>query len=131
MPQPIPWFIEFDQTELWLIAFVLVLSLLDIVSGLVQALINRDFQSSRMREGLGHKAVLVLVIVLSVVVQGFAAHVGDSGWDVPLIYPTCLYIAVMEVSSVIENVALAYPELAGSKLLRLFRNSCEETEEKG
>lgn len=122
MIQPIPFLIEFTEPELWFIGLALVLSVFDILTGWIQAVVNRAFSSTKMREGLWHKMLLVLVIALAVIIQGFTAHIGDTGWSVPLIYPVCAYIAVMEVASILENVKSAYPELADSPIFELFEN---------
>lgn len=119
--------ITLTETECWAIIAAFVLMGFDIVSGVVGAIVRNDFKSVKMREGLGHKALLTLVIALAIAVQAFTAHVGDLGFNVPLILPACVYIALMEVASVLENVALAYPELADSPLFRLF-TSTHETE---
>ena len=126
MIQPFPVFLEFTEPELWAIFFALILSVLDIITGWLQAVVNRSFSSTKMREGLLHKIVLVLIITLAVVIQGFATHIGDTGWAIPLIYPVCIYIAIMEVSSILENIKKAYPELADSPLFRLFENDREK-----
>lgn len=115
-------FIEFTEPEIWFICFVLVLSVLDVLTGWVQALINRSFSSTKMREGLLHKMVLVLIIVLAIAIQAFTAHIGDTGWSLPLIFPVCAYIAIMEVASILENIKAAYPEIADSPLFGLFEN---------
>lgn len=123
MPQPFPWFVTLEDAEIWLIAFVFALNFIDVLAGLLQAVINNAWKSAKIREGIGHKAVIWLVMLLAVVIQGFAQHIGDTGWDVPLIYPVCILIAVMEVSSILENVSLAYPELASTGIFRLFDNA--------
>ena len=122
MFQPIPFLIEFTEPELWFIGLALVLSVFDIITGWIQAVINHAFSSTKMREGLWHKILLVLIICLAVVLQGFTTHIGDTGWTLPLIYPVCAYIAVMEVASILENIKQAYPEIADSQLFGLFEN---------
>lgn len=112
--------ITFTETECWAIIAVAIFILLDIVTGIVSAIVRHDFKSSKMREGLGHKAMLVLVVALAVLVQGFTTHVGELGFNVPLIVPVCVYIVLMEVASVLETVAQTYPALADSPLFRLF-----------
>lgn len=129
MIQPMPWFIEFTEPELWFIGLALVLSAFDILTGWIQAVVNRAFSSTKMREGLWHKMLLVLVIALAVILQGFTAHIGDTGWSVPLIYPVCAYIAVMEVASILENVKSAYPELADSPIFGLFENHLDRKDD--
>ena len=122
MFQPFPFLITFTEPEIWLIGLALVLSAFDIVTGWIKAIASHSFSSTKMREGLLHKIVLVLVIFLAIILQGFTAHIGDTGWNIPLVSPVCLYIAVMEVASVLENVKAAYPELADTKLFSLFEN---------
>ena len=123
MFQPIPFFIKFTEPELWFIACALVMSLMDVLVGFIGAAIRGEINSSKMREGLGHKMLLVLIIALAVLLQGFTTHIGDTGWNVPLIMPVCGYIAVMEVASIVENIKLAYPEIAENPLFRLFENT--------
>ena len=40
-----------------------------------------------------------------------------------------MFIIVMEVASILENLCRAYPELRDTKLMRIFEN--EKTQEKG
>ena len=125
MMQTIPQLVSLTAEEIWLMAGACLLMLVDIVTGLLQSWMTRSYQSSKMREGLGHKIVLVLYILLSVIIQAIVQHVGDVGWTVPMVYAVCLYILVMEVSSIVENLASAYPELRQTKLLSFFANSSD------
>ena len=129
MFQPFPFFIQFTEPELWFIAMALVLSVMDILTGFIGAAIRGQISSTKMREGLGHKMVLVLMIVMAVLLQGFTTHIGDTGWNVPLIMPVCGYIAVMEVASIVENAKSAYPQIADSPLFRLFDNESHDDSE--
>lgn len=115
-------FIRLTEPECWAIIVAAGLMAFDVLAGLLGAVVRHDFQSGKMREGIGHKAMLVLVIALAIVVQGATGHIGDMGWSVPLVLPSCVYIIVMEVASVLETVAQTYPELADSPLFRLFDN---------
>ena len=49
--------------------FVCVLMVLDIITGLVNAVMHNEFKSYKMREGLYHKAGNMLVIGLGVLVD--------------------------------------------------------------
>lgn len=128
MFQPFPFFIEFTEPELWFIAMALVLSVMDVLTGFIGAAVRGQISSTKMREGLGHKMVLVLMIAMAVLLQGFTTHIGDTGWNVPLIMPVCGYISVMEVASIIENAKKAYPQIADSPLLKIFENSRDDGE---
>ena len=125
-PMLIPGVIEITEVELWAIAAALVMMLFDIVSGFVGAVVRGDVSSTKMREGIGHKAMLVLLVVLAIFVQTFTLHIGDMGWTVPLITPVCVYIVVMEVASVTENVVDAYPALKDTPLVKLFERLTDD-----
>lgn len=125
----LPPLVTLSAEEMWLMAGACLLMLIDVVTGLLQAWMSHGYQSSKMREGLGHKIVLVLYIVLAVVIQAIVQHVGDVGWTVPMVYAVSLYIVVMEVSSIVENLANAYPELKQTKLLSFFANSQSQKED--
>lgn len=119
-PIIIPGVIEFTEPELWSIAAALVMMVMDIVTGFAGAVVTHSVSSKKMREGIGHKVMLILTIMLAVLVQIFSAHIGDLGIIVPLILPACVYIVVMEITSVIENITTAYPELKDTPLVKLF-----------
>lgn len=120
-------FISLTDAECWAMVAAVCFMLFDIVSGLAGALVRGQFSSTKMREGLWHKAMLILVIALAVSVQGFTGHIAELGFTVPIIVPACTYIVLMEVASVLENIALAYPELADSPLFRLFNHEVNES----
>ena len=53
----------------WQIFTPLCFSLADFVTGYIQAVINHDVQSKKMRVGLLHKTLIFLVIILSFIVH--------------------------------------------------------------
>lgn len=82
---------------IWQIATPLIFSLADIVTGYIQAWINNDVDSQKMREGLLHKMLLVLIILLSFVLQ-YAFNIQFISSVV------CVYIVLMEIVSILENL---------------------------
>lgn len=125
-PVIIPGVIEFTEPELWSIAAALAMMVMDIVTGFAGAIVTHSVSSKKMREGIGHKVMLILTIMLAVLVQIFSTHIGDLGIVVPLILPACIYIIVMEITSVIENITTAYPELKDTPLVKLFNQKDAE-----
>lgn len=114
-----------SEPQAWAIGCAFVLMAMDIVTGLVAALINSEFSSSKMREGLGHKAMLACVIVLACVLEMAGAHIAGLGFSGVTIVAVCVYICAMEVGSIMENICSAYPELKGTALFNIF-NSKED-----
>lgn len=124
----IPGIIELADTEVWAIIAALVMMAVDIVSGFAGACVRGEVSSTKMREGLGHKAMLVIVIFVAILLQIFTLHIGDMGWSFPLIAPACVYIVVMELASVLENVCSAYPALRDTPLIKLFDRTGDKDE---
>ncbi len=109
------------EAQVWAMGAALVFILLDVVFGLAKAAKAGNLSSSKMRDGLWHKAAFVGVVALAVVIEVGSAHL-DMGFDVPLVIPACVYIVLNEVMSIVESLAELNPEIKGSKLLALFES---------
>lgn len=113
----------FTEQQVWAIAGAFILMLFDMVSGIIQAVMNREFRSSTMRTGLGHKAVLALIILLAICIEILSAHVAGLGFGRVTIYVVCVAIIIMEVASIMENLCKAYPELADLPVMKIFEHA--------
>lgn len=80
----------------WAILAPLILIIIDVLTGVVIAWRNNDFQSSKMRAGLSKKFG-ELVYVLVGILTKYAL-----GTDL-ILYFTVGYICIMEISSLAEN----------------------------
>lgn len=89
---------------IWQIVTPLIFSLADIITGYIQAIINKNVDSQVMREGLLHKMLLLVVLMLSFIMQ-FAFNLSFISIVV------CLYICIMETTSILENLKKAGIEL--------------------
>lgn len=107
------------NTTLIIIAICAGFMAFDIISGLLQAIANKTYASSKMRVGLWHKISFVLIIALAVGLE-FAQGFIDLGFTVPLVVPVCAYICMNEIGSIIENLALLNPKLVPAKLRELL-----------
>lgn len=74
----------------------LIMIILDIVTGFINAWINKSVSSSVMREGLGHKAGELAYILL-----GFLANIAFGLHSVFLL--AVFYVCFMELVSILEN----------------------------
>lgn len=93
-----------------LLATVGVLMILDILSGLVKAFATKTVDSSKMRQGMWHKASSMLTIALAVVLDTALAH-GFNLTINPVFEAVTGYIIIMEALSILENVEEANPEM--------------------
>lgn len=84
----------------WQILCPIIFSLADVITGFIQAVINKDVETSKMRIGLLHKALILVIILLS-----FVADVTFSLNFISKI--VCSYVIIMEMLSIAENITKA------------------------
>ena len=94
--------------------------LLDVITGMWNAIKQKKFESSAMREGLFHKSGSVLCVVFGVLVD-YAQSLFDIGVYLPVSTMFCLYIISMEIASIIENICQINPEIAPDVLKQYFK----------
>lgn len=126
MFEPLTPLTGLTATEEWSIIFACAFMGLDFLVGLFGAFVRHDFQSAKVREGIGHKAMVLLVIVLAFLVQQASYVIGDFGFSIPLITPVCLLVVTMEIASVIETIGATYPELNNSGIFKFFNKKDED-----
>ena len=98
---------KFNFTNIvWQILTPLLFCLADIITGTIQAWINKQLDSQKMRIGLLHKVLIILIIILSFIIQ-FAFNLNFISITV------CLYVIVMETISIFENLKKAGIDLGG------------------
>lgn len=102
---------------------VLLLTLLDVVFGIAKALLQHDFQSTKMRQGIGHKCASLGFMLVGVIVDGAVLGGVDLGFSAPVLTTICIYLCLMELASLMETFAAMNPELAGSPVFKLLESS--------
>ena len=85
----------------WVFLLPAVCAAADIITGWIQATINSCWDSTKMRKGLYRKGGEMLVVVLAYVIYiALSIHV-------EIVKGVAVYIVIMELVSVIENLDLA------------------------
>lgn len=85
---------------LWQIMTPLIFSMADILTGLIQAIINKNLDSQKMRMGLLHKTLLIIIILL-----GFTL---DFTFNLNFVSRSiCIFVIAMETVSIAENMKKA------------------------
>lgn len=90
---------------------VLIFISFDILFGLVQAIANQNFKSSIMRQGLFHKLGEILAYAFGVMCDS-ALPLVDIMVPFSLAGAITIYVVVMEIGSILENISKLSPELA-------------------
>ena len=102
------------------ITAMLLLTLLDVLFGLLHALISHTFSSQKMREGIGHKCTSLGFVAVADIIDGAIVGGLDLGFSSPVLVVACSYLCVMEISSLLEQFVAIEPQLADSPIFRLL-----------
>ena len=89
---------QFDfRNEWWVLFTPLIIMGVDIITGVIKAWVNKNFEASTMRTGLGKKAGEAAILI--------AVELLSYALTLPDIIMNCVsfYIIFMEVMSVLEN----------------------------
>lgn len=108
------------DAQSWGIALACVMMIADVVVGFIVAIINEELSSTKMRKGLLHKALMLVLIFVCLAIEIGISHTVVLPYDVPTCEVLCGYIVIMELISVLENIANGYPELKDSSLFKIF-----------
>lgn len=117
------------DAQAWGIALACVMMVADMVVGFIVAVINEKLSSTKMRNGLLHKVLMLVLIFICLAIEIGVSHTGALPYDVPTCEVVCGYIIIMEFVSVLENIAAGYPELRDSALFRLFNFDNKKNED--
>lgn len=110
------------KEAIMMISVALIFNGMDLISGVIAAVKNRNLKSAKMRDGLFKKAGFLLVYFLAFLIDFEGTKVGfEIGVaTLPIVVSfTCL----TEVISIIENISKINSDLLPEKLLSLFHIS--------
>ena len=113
--------LEFTK-ESYEILLPLVLIILDVLTGLIKAWVNNSLSSKKMREGLGHKAGEIVIIII-----GFLCNLCLGLHGIYLL--AVVYICLMETLSVLENVTelgFPIPKIVKEKINKILNRINDE-----
>lgn len=104
-----------------ILAYVIVFGFIatDCVTGVIKAIKNKTFTSSLMREGLFHKLGNIIAVAFGVFID-YAQTVIDLNNTVPIAIPICVYISLMEIGSITENIGEINPNLMTDEFKQFF-----------
>ncbi len=104
---------------------VLAFIAFDVITGLIKALAKEGINSTTLRKGLYHKFSEILTVVGAGLIQYGADYI-ELGVDIPALIAVASYICIMELVSIIENLAMVNPQLYN--LFKPFLTKLKSTE---
>ena len=95
------------------------MTLVDIVTGVTRAALNRELSSDGWLRGLGRKAAIVLAFALAVALE-YAETLLPMGLDIRITIPVACYLVLTEATSAYENIRGIDPSLRPDTLEDIF-----------
>lgn len=100
------------------IIVALVFNGLDLLTGILASIKNKDIKSSKLRDGLFKKVGFMFCYFIGWLVdtQGYRV-----GFNLPKVLPVILlYACTTELVSIIENICKLNPDILPDKLMSIF-----------
>lgn len=99
---------------------------IDVITGVLKAVKNKELNSTKAREGIYKKASFILFIAFGYLAD-YAMDYVDMGFSFPAAATICTLIIVTEAISVLENLGQINPDLV--KLVAPFLSALNKKEE--
>ena len=115
--------------ELIVVSIVFLLVLIDYITGVVNAIMQGELSSKRMREGLGHKFTYVAIICVALIIEYGSDYI-NLGIEPPVFTIVCTGICLTEITSIMENCVKINPELSKSNIFNIFKVDKKESDSK-
>lgn len=100
---------------------------LDVVTGLIKAVKERNISSTKAREGIFKKFAFLAFIVFGYLADWTLTYI-DIGIHVPIVLTVCSLICITEAISILENLGSINPEMVA--IVRPFLAALQDKNEK-
>lgn len=104
------------------IIIALVFNALDLITGILSAVKNKDIQSAKLRDGLFKKVGFILCYFVAWLVDTQGTRIGFH-FGIPILPIIILYVCTTELVSILENICKINPDILPEKLMELFNIS--------
>ena len=104
------------------IVIVLLFIVLDFITGILMAVKNSNFNSSVMRDGLFNKFGEIVIVAVGFLID-YGQSFLDMGFSVPVLESICVYIILMEIGSILENVSRINKSLVPKKIREILEKA--------
>ena len=98
---------------------VMLFIVTDFVTGLAASIAAGQYSSSVMRKGLWHKAGEIALMLFGILVD-YSVNYIDIGLNVKVTYAFAVYILLMEIGSIIENIHQLNPNILPENITKYF-----------
>ena len=108
------------------VKLALAFMVIDVFTGVLKAVKNKELNSTKAREGIYKKASFILFIAFGYLAD-YAMNYVNMGFNLPAAATICTLIVVTEAISILENLGKINPDLV--KLVAPFLSALNKKEE--
>lgn len=99
---------------------LLLLILLDIIFGVVNACMKGEFSSSVMRRGIGHKCTELGYVMVGIIADALIFTGVDIGITGPVLGAVLVGLCIVEIGSLMEIFGNMNPDLSKNRLFHML-----------
>ncbi len=92
---------------------------LDLLTGIITAIKNKNIKSSKLRNGLFKKVGFLICYFLALMIDTEGSLIGFQ-IGTPILPIVILYACTTELVSILENISKINPDLLPEKLMEMF-----------
>lgn len=107
------------MSQFYPIIIALIFNGLDLVTGIISAIKDKDIQSAKLRDGLFKKVGFMLCYFVAWLVDTEGELIGFK-FGVEMLPIIILYVCTTELVSILENISKINPDILPEKLMELF-----------
>ena len=107
------------MSQFYPIIIALIFNGLDLVTGIISAIKDKDIQSAKLRDGLFKKVGFMLCYFVAWLVDTEGELIGFK-FGVEILPIIILYVCTTELVSILENISKINPGILPEKLMELF-----------
>ena len=104
------------------IIVALIFNALDLITGIISALKEKDIQSAKLRDGMFKKVGFIMCYLMAWLVDKEGAMIGLQ-IGVQILPVIILYTCTTELVSILENISKINPNILPEKLMEMFNVS--------
>lgn len=107
------------MSQFYPIIIALIFNGLDLVTGIISAIKDKDIQSAKLRDGLFKKVGFMLCYFVAWLVDTEGELIGFK-FGVEILPIIILYVCTTELVSILENISKINSDILPEKLMELF-----------
>lgn len=115
------------MSQFYPIIIALIFNGLDLVTGIISAIKDKDIQSAKLRDGLFKKVGFMFCYFVAWLVDTEGGLIGFK-FGVEILPIIILYVCTTELVSILENISKINSDILPEKLMELFHITGETKE---